>query len=256
MNVTVNERTNAFEINFQELFGIYIRKWWQIVICAILAASISLGYTYYFVTPMYQADISIYVNNNRSTEDMEYLSNADVYAAQRLVNTYVNIVKSDRVLDKVAQRLGGEYTADSLYSVITAEPLESTGIFYVYAIDDDPKEAARIANAVAEVAPVEISELIDATSARVIDTAKVPKSCYSPNYINATFLGGIVGALLCIASITIVFITDTRIKDENDLTFISDLPILGRIPNFERVEIGSSSYGYHSNEENKKEVSK
>ncbi len=249
MKETVDERTNNVEVTLQELLTLYLRKWWQIVLCAVLAAGISLGYTYYFVTPTYQADISIYVNNNRSTENLEALTNADVYAAQRIVNTYSSIAKSDRVLDKVAQKLGGSYTAEGLAAMITAEPYEETEILCVYVVNSNPKEAARIANVMAEVAPEAISDLIDGTSARVIDTAKVPTYRHSPSYRSAALYGGLFGALLCAVAVTIMFLTDTRIKDEEDLTAICELPILGRVPDFEKLNSGSSygyKYGYKS----------
>ena len=38
--------------------------------------------------------------------------------------------------------------------------------------------------------------------------------------------------LLALVYVTIMFLKDTRIKDENDLTDMFNMPILGRIPDF------------------------
>ena len=108
MQETINEKMSGIDIDLQGLLRAYLHKWWLILICLALGASIALGITYQFVTPMYQARISIYVNNNKSSEDKEYLSSADLSASQRLVNTYVSIAKSERVLEKISENLNGK----------------------------------------------------------------------------------------------------------------------------------------------------
>ena len=56
-------------------------------------------------------------------------------------------------------------------------------------------------------------------------------------------LGGALGVLLAVVFLTIHYLSDTRIKDENDLTDMYPLPVLGRIPNFDIASF-ESSYGY------------
>ncbi len=254
MRETVTDKVNALEIDLQELLLAYLRKWWLIVMCLAIGASIAFAGTLKFVTPKYQARISLYVSNSRVIDNADYLTSSDLSAAQRLVNTYVSIAKSDRVLSKISTALNDEYSVSELNGMIKASQMNETEIFCVYVVHEDPVEAARIANAAAEVAPKEISSLIEGTSAHVIDTAKVPTSRYSPNYAKSAFVGGLIGFVLAVAFLTIQFLRDTRIKDENDLTSLFELPVLGRIPNFEIISSGGT-YGYYSLEE-KKEATK
>ncbi len=254
MQETTNERMNGLDIDLQGLLLAYLHRWWIILLCLILGASIALGVTYQFVTPIYQARISIYVNNNKSSENKDYLSSADLSASQRLVNTYVSIAKSERVLEKISENLDGEYSTIWLNKAIRADQLNDTEIFCIYVLHEDPEEAARIANAAAEVAPVEIASIIEGTSAQVVDRAKIPTSQYSPSYSRMTILGAALGVLFSIVFVTIHYLSDTRIKDENDLTALSHLPVLGRIPNFD-ITSSESSYGYShsaSKEESRK----
>ncbi len=243
MNETNRGRLDGVEIDFRELLSAYLRKWWLIVLCALIGAVGTYFVTKEFVQPIYQAHVSIYVNNSRSAENMEYLSGADLSAAQRLVNTYVNIAKSDRVLGEISDSLNGEYTPEEIGRMISASQLNQTEIFCIYVKNSDPKEAARIANAAAEVAPHVIAGLIDGTSARVIDYAKVPSSPASPDYKRNATLGGVGGLLVILIILTIMVLKDTRIRDENDLTDLFSLPILGRIPDFEYIS-AESAYGY------------
>lgn len=250
MKENMDERVNGIEINLLELMVVYLQRWWIIALCFLVSASIAVGVVWKFVTPMYQAEVSIYVSNSRSQEGAELLTNADIVAAQRLVNTYISIVKSDRVIDLMTEALNGDYSSSELAGAMRAEQMNETEIFCVYVQHADPVEAARIANVAAEVVPVEISDLIEGTSARVIDTAKVPTVRYSPSYSKAALLGGIVGIVIALIYLTIAYMRDTHIKDENDLTSLVDLPILGRIPNFEVIS-SYSGYGYYMQEDKK-----
>lgn len=242
MNEIVNEREINAELNMQELLIAYLRQWKAIVLCVILAAAITFGLTYYCVTPMYRTGISMYVNNTNVLDDKNHLTSADLSASIYLVQGYMTVAKSDAVLEKAVEKLDNEYTAGQLRNAITVERVEDTVIFNLYVTHSDPVEAARIANVLAEVAPVEIARVIDGSSARIVDAAKVPTSRYSPSYSRNTLLGAVGGLLLAVVYVTIMYLQDTRIKDENDLTDMFDLPILGRIPDLDK-ETSNAKYG-------------
>lgn len=224
------QRSAGVEIDLQELLMLYLRKWWMIILCAVLAGAIALGGTYFLMTPLYKASVSVYVNNNRESPEDGYVSYNDLSVSLRLVNTYINIITSDRVMDKVSAALNNEYTSNQLAGYLSAEQVENTEIFRLYVTHPDPEEAARIANVVAQIAPDEISKIIEGSSARVIDLAKVPTQKASPNYSTMTILGIVAGALVAIVFLTVRKLSDTRIKNEDDLAALFDMPILGRIP--------------------------
>ena len=242
MKENAQQRSAGIEIDLQELLLLYLRKWWAIILSAVLAGAIALGCTYVFVTPMYKANVSVYVNNNRESPEDGYVSYNDLSVSLRLVNTYINIITSDRVMEKVSAALNYEYTTDEIVACLSAEQVENTEIFRIFATHSDPQEAARIANAVAQIAPDEISSIIEGSSARVIDLAKVPTAKASPNYGTMTLLGAIAGALIVIVFLTVQKLSDTRIKDEDDLTALFELPVLGRIPDLSQTDELANNY--------------
>lgn len=248
MNEIINEKEPGVELNFQELLVAYLRRWKLIAVCVILAASIALGLTLFFVTPTYRASIKVYVNNRTIVEGSDYTSSSDLSASIYLVKGYMVVAESDTMVEKVAEELNGEYSVASLKQAINTEKVEDTVMFYLYVTLPDPGEAARVANAFAEVLPKETPNIIHGTSVKVVDTAKVPTSRYAPNYATNTVLGALGGFLAAIVYITIMFLKDTRIKDENDLTDMFELPILGRIPDF-NGEFSSTKYSYTSDSE-------
>lgn len=235
-------QASAVEINLQELLLLYLRKWWAIAVCFVLGAAIMFTYTKVFVTPMYRSSFSVYINNSRGTQNSDSLSSNDLSASSWLVNGYMEITKKDHVLSAAADRLGG-YTAGQIRGMVSTSKVESTQIYYVYVTHSVPAEAQRIANAIADVIPTKGAEIIDGSSAKVIDRAKLPVAPISPNYTKSIAVGGMLGVLAAIAFLTISFLRDTRIRDEEELLMLFDLPVLGRIPDFDQEGI-TSTYEY------------
>ena len=248
MNEMTNERELNTELNMQELLLTYLRRWKLIVLCMFVGVVAALGITAFCITPMYQSHVTIYVNNNRELDDKNYISSSDLSASIHLVKGYMIVAKSDPVLEKAVAMLGEDYTVTELRNSISAQQMDETVIFTLVVTHADPERAARIATVLSEVIPVEGPKVIDGTSARLINTAKVPQSPSSPSYPANLLLGAAGGMLLAVVYVTILFLKDTRIKDENDLTDMFDLPILGRIPDLDG-EFSGSGYSYSADKE-------
>ncbi|MDO4269919.1 MAG: Wzz/FepE/Etk N-terminal domain-containing protein [Eubacteriales bacterium] len=237
------------EIDLKELFFALLHKFWLIALCAVLVGGLSYLYTDNFITPMYRASVSIYVNNASPAKDgSTYISGSDLATAQRLVNTYVNIIKSNTVLEKVVEKSGLEISKESVRGMMTANPVENTEIFEIHISNADPERAARVANAVAEVAPEEISNFLEGSSTKIIDYAEVPQYRYTPSYRRNVFLGLVIGGALAAVYIVLRTILDVRIKSEEDLERLFEIPVLGTIPEFDAehkgIRYGYSRYGY------------
>jgi len=227
-----NENREGMEIDIQKLLFACLDKWRVLVTCIVLAGIIAGAYTVNFVTPKYKAGVTLYVNNAGRDMKVEYITNNNLQTAQLLVNTYIYIIGSDTVLEKVADEANLGMSAKEIRACMQAKQKAETEIFDVTITHADPIKAARIANAVAEVAPGEIERFVEGSSSKVIDYAKVPEAPSSPSLIKNTFIGCMLGAMIAVAYITIHTLLDVRIKDEDDLVDMFDIPVLGQIPNF------------------------
>ena len=218
------------EINLRDIFKVLLKRLWIIALCAILVGGAVLMYTMNFVVPLYQASVTIYVNNN-SSRDSTYITSGDLAVALRLVYTYVNIIESDKVLERVIDETGLMLTASQIRGMLSAEPVDETEMFEITITSPNPQMSADIANAIASVAPAEIAEIIEGSSAKIIDEAKVPVSRSSPSYTLNAVVGGMVGAILSALVFILHYLLDKRIKSEEDLKEICEIPVLGVIPN-------------------------
>lgn len=176
----------------------------------VLGAILSWGYTYFCITPMYQASATIFVNNNRDTGDKDSLTSSDLTASIQLVKDYMIVAKSDMVLTQVAEELnadaaGNKYTSDQLRRSITTSQIDDTIIFAVRVSHKDPNEAAKIANVVARTVCDIGPYAIEGTTANILDSARTPTSPYYPNYMNNLLIGAGIGtAIALLITFTII----------------------------------------------------
>ena len=234
------------EIDLKQLILALIYKAWLLILCALIGGVLAYAYTANFITPMYRATVSIYVNNTSpSLGNTDYISGSDLATAQRLVNTYVNIIRSNTVLEKVAAQSGLDITAGQIRGMMTAESVEDTEIFEIHISSADPELAAQVANAIAAVAPDEISNFLEGSSTKIIDYAQVPQYRYTPSFRQNTFLGLCAGGMLAAVYVVLRTIFDVRIKGEDDLERLFDLPVLGAIPDFASQSKSGGKYGYY-----------
>ena len=233
------------EVDLWKLLMVFGQRWKLILLSGLAAAMLAFVYTAQFITPLYRAGVTIYVNNINANETIEYVSASNLATAQQLVNTYVSMIRSDTVLEKVAQSAGLDYSAEDIRYMMAASQVDETELFNVYISHPDPAMAARIANAIADVAPGEIAEFVEGSSTKIIDYAKVPSYYYTPSYQRIIMMGGVIGCLLASAYVFLGYLLDVRVKDEEDLAALFDLPLLGQIPNFDESNKNKDArYGY------------
>ena len=212
------------EIDGWKLLKFCIGKWWLILLCTLLAAGVTFLWTKCFVTPMYRASVTLYVNNTPSGERVGSISSSSLSASKQLVNTYISIIKSNTVLERVAEQAGLAWEPATLRETLSAEQVGDTELFMVHILHEEPETAARIANAVAEVAPGEIGNIVEGSS------ATVPDSHDTPNYRERTVMGGAIGCVLAVVIAVLLFLLDGRIKSKGDLAQLCCCPVLGQIP--------------------------
>lgn len=236
MKENMNDNRDTVEIDLWKLMGMYLSRWKMIAVATVIAAVAAFAYTALMVTPLYRTGVMIYVNNIESSQQIEYISAANLATSQQLVNTYKNIISSDTVLEEVAANLDMGYGAREIRAMMTTAQVDETEIFQVFITHPDPAVAAEIANTIAEVAPGRIAEFVEGSSTKIIDYAKVPESRYSPSYRKNVLVGAMLGLVAVLGYLTLGYLLDVRIRDDEDITEYFDQPLLGQIPAFNQAK--------------------
>ena len=236
------QNKQEIQIDLGRVLKVLLKKSWIIAIVSVVLAAAGYIAAYMLITPAYSANVKMYVNN--SFNDEPGVSSSQISAAQDLARTYMTILMSRNVLADVAKQSGLNYTDDELRNMITTNALNKTELFQVTVTCDNYKHAAIIANAIADVLPGKVEQIVEGTSVRVVDRAVENATRVDAGYSHYAMIGGVTGLILSIATIVILDVMDTTIEAENYLTYkYSGTPLLAVVPGTENPK-GSSYRGY------------
>ncbi len=233
-------------IDFQRLFSAIVSKLWLVALVAVLCAVLAFGWTRYKQTPVYDASSLFYVNNSDISVGNVSLgiSAGDISASNYLVKSYVIVLTTRETLEDVIDYAGVDMSSGELKGMISAAAVDETQIFRVTVRHTDPEKAAKIANAIEYILPNRIKEVIDGTSAKVVESAIVPTAPSGPNYSRSTIVGFLIGLLGVVGVLVLKEIFDVKIHDEEDVSRNCKHPILVTVPDMSSSGGKKSRYGY------------
>lgn len=233
----MNNIKDMEQLDIKRMIEVVLDRIVSIIVITLIFGLVSFVLSKYFITPKYESSITMYVNNRPSSmnsdADSKTLS-SDITASQMLVPTYIEMLKSDNVLQTVSnvveKKTGERYSVKKIKEMLTAEAVTSTEIIKVTIKTIDAAIAREIANTIADVAPEKIQNFIERSDVRIIDRAKISTSPASPNVRNYTILGALLGFVLSISFIILKELFDVRVKSADDLVARFQYPVLGAIP--------------------------
>lgn len=237
------------EIDLHRVFSAVLRKSLLIVIVSVVCAVVAFVGTFFFITPEYEAAAKFYVNNSSISvgNTSVSISSGDLVTSRNLVDSYIVILNTRETLHDVIDYAGVDRTYSEVKRMISAAAVDETEIFQVTVTCTDPQEAEKIANAIAYILPNRIGNIIEGTSAKVVEAAIVPSVPSSPSYTKNTMIGFLLGFILTIVAIALQSIFDVVIRTEEDVVQSSGLPILTAVPDMNvSSKSGSHYYGYGS----------
>ena len=172
---------------------------------------------------------------SRQNQDNNALTNSDLQAGAYLVKDYREIILSQNVLSQAIEELKLDMTPAELSKKISVSVPTDTRILSITAKDGDPKEAARIANGLRNVAAEKIISVTKVSDVTTLDEAEVPQSPSSPNIRRNVLLGFIAGAGLMVVLLVVVEVLDDRVKRPEDIEELMGFTLLGIVPDIKKL---------------------
>ena len=180
-NILVNLKfmnNGTIQIDLIKLIKYILRHILLPIIFAVIGFGILYYQTAYRMPNTYTASGTMYVYNaNPNTLNYQYTNTNDLNSAVQLIDTYMIVVKSNKVMDVVAERMSKDYPGikpEFIASTISMASVSETGVVRVSSVTSEPKLSQDICNAVLDAAPEEIIRVVSAGSVEVIDYAEEP----------------------------------------------------------------------------------
>ena len=229
-----NQENQAVEIDVFAMLKTLWKRKFSIVLVALVFAIAAFGYSAFLAKKEYQSTSRIYVVS-RQNQDNNALTNSDLQAGSYLVKDYREIILSQNVLSQAIEELKLDMTPAELSKKISVSVPTDTRILSITAKDGNPKEAARIANGLRNVAAEKIISVTKVSDVTTLDEAEVPQSPSSPNIRRNVLLGFIAGAGLMVVLLVVVEVLDDRVKRPEDIEELMGFTLLGIVPDIKKL---------------------
>lgn len=218
-------------VDLSKLFTILKKNMKYLIVLPIVFLVLSMMITFIFMTPKYSSSTQILVNQKETDNQMIA---QQVQSNLQLVNTYSEIIKSPRILDKVSKNLKGKYSSNDISGMVTVSNQAESQILNI-AVENESREAAsKVANEIANVFSKDVSKIMNVDNVSILSKADTNGTPISPKPLINAVVGIFLGLIVALIIIFLKEMLDKRIKTEDDVEEILGLPVLGVIQKFDQ----------------------
>ncbi len=233
------------EINLESLIeSIWSRKIWIIIIVCI---SLIIGwyYSYFMITPEYQSFTTLLLAQNTTNSDgtSGQITQTDITLNQKLISTYSALIKTKDVLGQVIQNLGIDITQEELKNNISVSAVSGTELIKITVQDENPENAAKIADEIANVFKEKIAkDIYNINNIHIVEKAEVSNTPSNINHKKDLVFALGVGLVIVAIYIFIATLLDNTIKSIEEAERDTGIMVLGTIPKAVIEEKGGKRY--------------
>ncbi len=213
-------------IDLSKLLLILKKNMKYLIILPIVFLALSMVITFVFMTPKYSSSTQVLVNQKET--DNQIMAQ-QVQSNLQLVNTYSEIIKSPRILDKVSKNLKGKYSSNEISGMLTVSNQAESQILNIVVENESREAASKVANEIANVFSKDVSKIMNVDNVSILSKADTKGNQISPQPLVNSVVGIFLGLIVALIIIFLKEMLDKRIKTEEDVAEILDLPVLGTI---------------------------
>ncbi|WP_274309542.1 YveK family protein [Solibacillus daqui] len=214
-------------IRLQEIIKIIKKRILLIITFTVISIGIAAAVSFYLLTPMYQAQTQILVNQKSNSE--ETYSWSQMETDLQLIKTYNVIITTPAILSKVIENLEINIMPEVLKNQISISHENESKVVNIIVEDQSPEQAVEISNTVAEVFKEEIPKLMNVDNINILTVAKLSgnPTPVKPNKMLNMAIAAVIGLMVGIGLVFLLEFLDTTIKSEKDIEEQYGLPVIG-----------------------------
>ena len=209
---------------------LYFKKHLVLFFVTILA-TVGVGsiYSIFLQKPEYKAQATVILSSDKSKSTIQN----EISANKNLIDTYTEVVKSHRVLDKVKDEMGLDESYENLMKKINVTSLKDTEIITISVVDKNRYHSFELTNKIAEVFTDQISQIYNDKSVSVLDKAVEPTRPHNMDLVKQEVIYLAAGVVMATAIIFLMFYFDRTIKTTEQIEELTKLPIFGKVRKLE-----------------------
>lgn len=215
------------EIDLGELFKVLKKNMLMIIIISLLCSLIGLFVAVFFINKKYSSEATIYITPKITEQGtIDYNS---IQTNSKMVNNYMEILKGETILTKVAKQVGLESYEEVQHALTITNP-ENTELISVSAETADPELSQQIVSLTVSTFTEDMMDILNLNNVTTINEAKVNTEPVSPSKSKFTLLGFGIGLIVSCGYVCITYLFDKRLRTRDEAENFLGIPVLATVP--------------------------
>lgn len=213
-------------MNHTKILELFKKNIIFLILIPLIFIILSILITFFLMQPKYEASTQVLVNQKKENSEMMA---QEVQSNIQLVNTYSEILKSPRILDKVSKEFDN-YSSQQIYNMLEIKTETNSQVLDLNVTTENKKDSEQLANNIAKVFKNEMPDIMNVNNVSILSLANGTATKVSPIWSINVIISFLLGLLLSVTVITIKELLDKRITTEEDVESELDIPVIGSIP--------------------------
>lgn len=214
-------------IDLEELFKVFKQNILTILVVSLLCLVIGLFSSIFLVDKKYSSEATIYITPKVTEQGtIDYNS---IQTNSQMVNNYMEILKGETILAKVADQVGLE-SFEEVQSAMTITNPTNTQLISISAETTDPELSQKIVSLTISTFSEDMMEILNLNNVTTINEAKVNTDPVSPSKSKFTILGFGIGLVVSCGYVCISYLFDKRLRTRDEAENFLGIPVLATVP--------------------------
>jgi capsular polysaccharide biosynthesis protein len=220
-------------VELKEYFNIIRKRLLLIVVITLLSSFTAALVSYFFIKPIYKADISVIIRKNNNDSQTNY---NDIMMYQKQVKGYGEMAKTRTVAEHVVNKLNLDMSPDELRSMVSVAPKGDTEFITITVKSKDAEQAMQIANQLAKSLKEVSINVLGEDNVKLLDMAELPSRPDTPKPLLNVAIAFFMGIMVSVGIVFLIEYLDNTIKTQEDVEKLIGVPVIGTIPLVEEEE--------------------
>ncbi|MDR0221944.1 MAG: hypothetical protein LBI38_00180 [Oscillospiraceae bacterium] len=222
---------NEYAFDISALLRIFKKYAAVIVVFSVVSASIAFVLSEFVLHKKYSAAAKFYIENNKNQSEAVNIN--DINAAKNMVNTCAELFTTRNITQKLKDETGLDFTVDEMMEMINMGTSNNTEFLKITVTAEDSRTAVYMLEKFLDICTDEFEATIDSGRIRVVDSAYSNEKPVFPNVGLFAAVGFVLGFVAAYSIVFVKEILDVKIKAEDDLFKIYEIPVFAEIMCFD-----------------------
>lgn len=223
------------KISLENIIDIIKKRWRLIMSIVLVFTLIATVASFFLIKPQYEAKTKLFIGKEENTKNNTYNA-SDIQMYQQLLKTYTDVIKTSDLVTRAIDTKKLNLDPDSVLKKLSVTPIANTQILEISYTSTDKNQAKDIVGAITDEFVKTSKDLISNANVKVVETVRLPEAPVSPNKKLNIAVGLLLGLIVGIGLAFFLEVTDTTFKSKEELETILGIPVIGEIPNTEKVK--------------------